>query len=156
MFTEMQLEYLISCNNELNSFGLKLSTDITGSQGIYPGKLPVFCSCLVKLFENLYTFYLKKIEKANNYTVQSKLQDTDTSDSESKESHLQLKLPIKFSKHYNRYPVNMKGRKLTISEGRFISKDLQLGQNPVVRTVTAKSIPGFSSRWLLMNSSNFV
>jgi hypothetical protein len=59
MSIEMQLEYLISCNNELNSFGLKLSTDITGSQGIYPGKLPVLCSCLVKLFENLYAFHLK-------------------------------------------------------------------------------------------------
>ena len=60
MLTEMQSEYLISCNNELNSFGFKLSTDITGSKGIYPGKLPVLCSCLVKLFENLYTFHLKK------------------------------------------------------------------------------------------------
>jgi hypothetical protein len=57
-----QKKYLICCNNELNRFGIKLRMDITGSQGIYPGKFPVLRSSLVKLLENLDTFDLKPLE----------------------------------------------------------------------------------------------
>jgi hypothetical protein len=64
-----QKKYLVCCNNELNRFGLKLCIDITGSQGIYPGKFSVLCSGLVKLLENLNTFDLKTSE-AYKYSVQ--------------------------------------------------------------------------------------
>jgi hypothetical protein len=43
--------------------------DITGSQGIYPGKFSVLCSGLVKLLENLDTFDLKPLEKIYKYLV---------------------------------------------------------------------------------------
>jgi hypothetical protein len=50
--------YLVSCNNELNSLGLKLCSDMADTQGIYPCKFSMFSSCLIELFENLDTSHL--------------------------------------------------------------------------------------------------
>jgi hypothetical protein len=51
--------YLICCDDKLNRLGIKLSSDVTSSQGIYPSQLPMLCFCLIKLLEYFNAFYLR-------------------------------------------------------------------------------------------------